>query len=171
MFGPNSSGWVSRSLHPRPNPNSSPLIPYGRATGPITRRSLVDHGRSHIDGGGRGATALEKIAGLLLALQSADVFERKDAQERIHGDALEVMIRSSWHAPGRDSVDVPIEFCIRQQSSNGEMHIPQPIAARHDPLQLLVTRSHKVVYWLGSSLHAAYLFVWPAPERLTCSSG
>ena len=173
----------------------------------------------------------------MLALQSADVFERKDVQE--HGDALEVMIRSSWHAPGRDSVDVPIEFCIllctagpavrivgdlnkygepvsartehqswfnpfetwvgncgsvekillalhaalisanighsyrtvRQQSSNGEMHIPQPIAARPDPLQLLVTRSHKVVYWLGSSLHAASLFVWPAPERLTCSSG
>ena len=54
----------------------------------------------------------EKIAGLVLALQSADVFARQDAEERIHGDALEVMIRSSWHAPGRDGVDVPIEYCI-----------------------------------------------------------
>ena len=53
-----------------------------------------------------------KIAGLVLALQSADVFARQDAEERINEDALEVMIRSSWHAPGRDSVDVPIEYCI-----------------------------------------------------------
>ena len=44
----------------------------------------------------------EKIARLVLALQSADVFAREDAEERIHEDALEVMIRSSWHAPGRD---------------------------------------------------------------------
>ena len=50
----------------------------------------------------------EKIAGLVLALQSTDVFARQDAEERINEDALEVMIRSSWHAPGRDSVDVPI---------------------------------------------------------------
>ena len=54
----------------------------------------------------------EKIAGLVLALESADVFARQDAEERIHGDAFEVMIRSSWHAPGKDSVDVPIEYCI-----------------------------------------------------------
>ena len=54
----------------------------------------------------------EKIAGLVLALQSADVFARQDAEERINEDALEVMIRSSWHTPGRDSVDVPIEYCI-----------------------------------------------------------
>ena len=31
-------------------------------------------------------------AGLVLALQSADVFARQDAEERIHEDALEVMI-------------------------------------------------------------------------------
>ena len=54
----------------------------------------------------------EKIAGLVLALQSADVFARQDAEERINGDAFQVMIRSSWHTPGRDSVDVPIEYCI-----------------------------------------------------------
>ena len=54
----------------------------------------------------------EKIAGLVLALQSADVFAREDAEERINEDALEVMICSSWHTPGRDSVDVPIEYCI-----------------------------------------------------------
>ena len=54
----------------------------------------------------------EKIAGLVLALQSADVFARQDAEERINGEALEVMIRSSWHTPGKDSVDVPIEYCI-----------------------------------------------------------
>ena len=54
----------------------------------------------------------EKIAGLVLALQSADVFAREDAEERINGEALEVMIRSSWHTPGTDSVDVPIEYCI-----------------------------------------------------------
>ena len=54
----------------------------------------------------------EKIARLVLALQSADVFARQDAEERIHGDAFEVMIRSSWHAPGRDGLDVPIEYCI-----------------------------------------------------------
>jgi hypothetical protein len=53
-----------------------------------------------------------KIAGLVLALQSADVFAREDAEERITEDALEVMIRSSWHAPGKDNVDVPIEYCI-----------------------------------------------------------
>ena len=54
----------------------------------------------------------EKIAGLVLALQSADVFAREDAEAGINEDALEVMIRSSWHTPGRDSVDVPIEYCI-----------------------------------------------------------
>ena len=42
----------------------------------------------------------EKIAGLVLALQSADVFAREDAEKRIHEDALKVMIRSSWHEPG-----------------------------------------------------------------------
>ena len=61
---------------------------------------------------GAARSRFEKIAGLVLALQSADVFARQDAEERINEDALEVMIRSSWHAPGRDSVDVPIEFCI-----------------------------------------------------------
>ena len=39
-------------LHPRSNPNPSPIIPHGRAAGPITGRSLVDHRRRHIDGGG-----------------------------------------------------------------------------------------------------------------------
>ena len=48
----------------------------------------------------------------MLALQSADVFAREDAEERINEDALEVMTRSSWHAPGKDSVDEPIEYCI-----------------------------------------------------------
>jgi hypothetical protein len=65
------------------------------------------------DHGLEGARSqFEKIAGLVLALQSADVFAREDAEARINEDALEVMIRSSWHTPGRDSVDVPIEYCI-----------------------------------------------------------
>jgi hypothetical protein len=54
----------------------------------------------------------EKIAGLVLALQSADMFAREDAGKRIQEDAFKVMIRSSWHAPGEDSVDVPVEYCI-----------------------------------------------------------
>ena len=61
---------------------------------------------------GAARSQFEKIAGLVFALESADVFARQDAEERIHGDAFEVMIRSSWHAPGKDSVDVPIEYCI-----------------------------------------------------------
>jgi len=54
----------------------------------------------------------EKIARLVLALQSADVFAREYAQEHIQQDALEVMIPCSWHAPGKKSVDLPIEYCV-----------------------------------------------------------
>ena len=37
-----------------------------------------------------GRSQFEKIAGLVLSLQSADVFAREDAEERINEDALEV---------------------------------------------------------------------------------
>ena len=73
----------------------------------------------------------------MLALQSADVFARQDAEERINEDALEVMIRSSWHTPGRDSVDVPIEYCILLCTAGSTVRIigdlndyGEPVSAR-----------------------------------------
>ena len=37
---------------------------------------------------GAARSQFEKIARLVFALESADVFARQDAEERIHGDAL-----------------------------------------------------------------------------------
>jgi len=95
----------------------------------------------------------EKIAGLVLALQSADVFAREDAQERIQNDALEVLIRCSWHAPGRDSVDVPIEYCILLSRDGPAVRIVgdlnkcgEPVSARIEHQDLF----NPFMSWVGN---------------------
>ena len=91
----------------------------------------------------------EKIAGLVLALQSGDVFAREDAEERINEDALEVMTRSSWHAPGRDGLDVPIEYCILLCTTGpavrivGDLNKYGSLSARGSNIRTGLTRSRR----------------------------
>ena len=76
----------------------------------------------------------EKIARLVIALQSADVFAREDAEKRIHEDALKVMIRSSWHEPRRDYVHVPIEYRILLCSAGPTVRIVGDLNKHGEPV-------------------------------------
>ena len=106
------------------------------------------------DHGLEGARSqFEKIAGLVLALQSADVFAREDAEERINEDALEVMIRSSWHTPGRDSVDVPIEYCILLCSAGPVVRIVGDLNEYGEPVSAWIEhrdRLNSFQTWVGN---------------------
>ena len=95
----------------------------------------------------------EKIAGLVLALQSADVFARQEAEERIHEDALGVMIRSSWHAPGRDGVDVPIEYCIMLCTAGPAVRIVGDLNKYGEPVSARIEHQdwfNPFVTWVGN---------------------
>jgi hypothetical protein len=94
-----------------------------------------------------------KIAGLVLALQSADVFAREDAEERINEDALEVMIRSSWHAPGKDSMDVPIEYCILLCTAGPTVRIVGDLNKYGEPVSARVEHQDRLnpfETWVGN---------------------
>ena len=95
----------------------------------------------------------EKIARLVLALQSADVFAREDAEERIHEDALKVMIRSSWHEPGRDYVHVPIEYCILLCSAGPTARIVGDLNKYGEPVSARIEHqdwSYPFETWVGN---------------------
>ena len=77
----------------------------------------------------------------------------EDAQERIQNDALEVLIRCSWHAPGRDSVDVPIEYCILLSRDGPAVRIVgdlnkcgEPVSARIEHQDLF----NPFMSWVGN---------------------
>ncbi|MFY9828789.1 MAG: hypothetical protein WAK69_09260 [Rhodoplanes sp.] len=95
----------------------------------------------------------EKIARLVIALQSADVFAREDAEKRIHEDALKVMIRSSWHEPGRDYVHVPIEYCILLCSAGPTVRIVGDLNEYGEPVSARIEhrdRLNSFQTWVGN---------------------
>ena len=95
----------------------------------------------------------EKIARLVLALRSADVFAREDAEKRIHEDALKVMIRSSWHEPGRDSADVPIEYCIVLCSAGPTVRIVGDLNKHGEPVSARIEHQdwfYPFETWVGN---------------------
>ena len=95
----------------------------------------------------------EKIARLVLASQSADVFAREYAQERIQEDALDVMVRCSWHAPGKKSVDVPIEYCVLLSRDGAAFRIVGDLNKSGEPVSARIEHQdwfNPFVSWVGN---------------------
>lgn len=95
----------------------------------------------------------DKIARLVLALQSADVFARGDAREHIQEDALEVMVRCSWHAPGKKSVDAPIEYCVLLSRDGPAVRIVGDLNKSGEPVSARIEHQdwfNPFVSWVGN---------------------